>query len=78
MTPIVSVMARVSLDLDPAVLARLRAAANRRRVTPDVIANELLAAGLRTAARSSMSPPRPAPVTYDYDDVDVDPEASSV
>ena len=66
-------MARVSLDLDPVVLARLRAAANRRKVTPDVIVNELLAAGLRTTARAAASSSRPGPVTYDYDDDD-DPD----
>ena len=63
-------MTRVSLDLDPVVLARLRATANRRRVTPDVIANELLLAGLRIAGRASTSSaggPK-APVTYDYED----------
>lgn len=65
-------MTRVSLDLDPVVLARLRAAANRRRVTPDVIANELLIAGLRLAGRASASSTggATAPITYDYDDGD--------
>ena len=67
-------MARVSLDLDPAVLARLRAAANRRKVTPEVIANELLAAGLRVAGREAARPGRPGTVTYDYDDDDPVPE----
>ena len=62
-------MARVSLDLDPVVLARLRAAANRRKVTPDVIANELLAAGLRVQVRTERVGPA-VPVTYDYDDPD--------
>ena len=67
-------MARVSLDLDPVVLARLRAAANRRKVTPDVIANELLAAGLRTATRATgTSAARPVPVLYDYDEPDPEP-----
>ena len=70
-------MTRVSLDLDPVVLARLRAAANRRRVTPDQIANELLVAGLRIARRasgSSTGEPR-RPVMYDYDDGD-EPEGA--
>ena len=74
-------MTRVSLDLDPVVLARLRAAANRRRVTPDQIANELLVAGLRIAGRASgSSPGEPKrPVTYDYDDGDGDePEGATV
>ena len=67
-------MTRVSLDLDPVVLARLRAAANRRRVTPDVIANELLVAGLRIAGRAAASTGGArAPTRYDYDDGD-DPE----
>lgn len=65
-------MARVSLDLDPVVLARLRAAANRRKVTPDVIANELLAAGLRTTARPATPGSGPGPVTYEYDDPEVE------
>lgn len=63
-------MARVSLDLDPVVLARLRAAANRRKVTLDVIANELLAAALRTALGHTVAGTKPRPVTYDYDDPD--------
>ena len=67
-------MARVSLDLDPVVLARLRAAANRRKVTPDVIANELLAAGLRTATRGVTQKPRPGSVTYEYDDPEPEPD----
>ena len=68
-------MARVSLDLDPVILARLRAAANRRKVTPDVIANELLAVGLRItarAARGATSGSISGPVTYEYDDPDSD------
>ena len=67
-------MARVLLDLDPVVLARLRAAANRRNVAPDVIVNELLAAGLRMrgpagadAPHDPPARPRPNVVTYDYD-----------
>lgn len=41
-------MTRIALDLDPRILTKLRALANRRGVTIDVIADELLAAGLRT------------------------------
>lgn len=49
-------MTRVVLDLDPRVIAKLRASANRRGVTIDIAAGELLAEGLR-----SRSPMRSRP-----------------
>lgn len=68
-------MARVLIDLDPRLLAQLRALANRRGATVDQAINEVLRAGLPAARRQSGSAaPRPVPVSYDYDDVEDDVE----
>ena len=41
-------MTRVSFDIDPRVLSKLRALANRRGVTVDTVVSELLGAAIRT------------------------------
>jgi hypothetical protein len=39
---------RVSFDVDPRILSKLRALANRRGVTVDVVVGEFLGAGIRS------------------------------
>jgi hypothetical protein len=67
-------MPRVPLDLDPRVLAKLRAAANRDGVTIDDAANRLLGNALRTprSTGSLQTPMRTRPITqsYEYEDFD--------
>jgi hypothetical protein len=67
-------MPRVPLDLDPQVLAKLRAAANREGITIDDAANRLLGNALRTP-RSTGSlqttiRTRPIAQSYEYEDSD--------
>ncbi len=55
-------MTRVSFDIDPRVLSKLRALANRRGVTVDIIVSELLGAAIRTPGvgpRRSNENPQP-------------------
>ena len=55
-------MTRVSFDIDPSVLSKLRALANRRGVTVDIIVSELLGAAIRTPGvgrRRSNENPQP-------------------
>jgi hypothetical protein len=66
-------MTRVSLDLDPRILTRLRAIANRRGVTVDVVAGELLGAAIRSPAARSGPPTTRVragfgPIDVSYDD----------
>jgi hypothetical protein len=65
-------MPRVPLNLDPRVLAKLRAAANREGVSVDDAANRLLGYALRTplSTGSPQLPTRSRPVaqSYDYED----------
>ncbi len=65
-------MPKVPLDLDPRVLAKLRAAANREGVTIDDAANRLLGNALRTplstgSLQTSMRA-RPVAQSYEYED----------
>ena len=43
-------MSRVSVDIDPRVLSKLRALANRRRVSIDVVVGEFLGSAVRSSA----------------------------
>ena len=55
-------MTRVSFDIDPRVLSKLRALANRRGVTVDTVVSELLGAAIRTPGvgrRRSTEDPQP-------------------
>jgi hypothetical protein len=65
-------MPRVPLDLDPRVLAKLRAAANREGVTIDDAANRLLGNALRTplstGSLQTSTRTRPVAQSYEYDD----------
>ena len=64
-------VARVLVDLDPRLLAQLRALANRRGATVDQALNEVLRSALPAARRGGgPAVERPRPVTYDYDDSD--------
>jgi hypothetical protein len=71
-------MPRVPLNLDPRVLAKLRAAANREGVSIDDAANRLLGNALRTplitafSTGSLQTPTRLRPVaqSYEYEDED--------
>jgi hypothetical protein len=67
-------MPRVPLNLDPRVLAKLRAAANREGLSLDDAANRLLGNALRTPlSTGSLQPPtrsRPVAQSYAYDNPD--------
>jgi hypothetical protein len=58
-------MPRLSLDLDPALLSRVRALANRRGLRVDQIVNDLIRDGLRhqVSREDPAATPRPKPVS---------------
>ena len=53
-------MTRVSFDIDPRVLSKLRALANRRGVTVDIVVGEFLSSAIRSPApkRPSVGDPQ--------------------
>jgi hypothetical protein len=71
-------MPRVPLNLDPRVLAKLRAAANREGLSIDDAANRLLGNALRTPlSTGSLQPPtrsRPVAQSYEYEDPSDNPD----
>jgi hypothetical protein len=62
-------MPKIPLNLDPRVLAKLRAVANSEGVSIDDAANRLLGNALRTprSTGSLQSPARDRPVTQSYE-----------
>jgi hypothetical protein len=62
---------RVPLDLDPRVLSKLRAAANREGVNLDDAANRLLGNALRTplstGSLQALTKARPIAQSYEYE-----------
>jgi hypothetical protein len=71
-------MPRVPLNLDPRVLAKLRAAANREGLSIDDAANRLLGNALRTPLSTGSLQPqtrsRPVAQSYEYEDPSDNPD----
>jgi hypothetical protein len=72
-------MPKIPINLDPTVLAKLRATANREGITIDEAANRLRGNALRTPLSTGSLHPgpqaRPIAQSYDYDDTPESPES---